>query len=268
MFLFQGELKNNLINKQKEENIKNIEDNTNNNFNNIENNNNSKIQLNINDDGNSNFLNFFEKNNKNINDNSFKKENNINDNFSFRNNLNYNKNIFSEKEKINNNLLTFNNKLSEKEEKNEYDQDMIKFCNKIKTNSPNIFNIKNFEKKCSQKQILRLKLEAFLLLKKYYIRRKSKSAWIKKKKKLIKLSDNFYRNLLLSRSFYGFVLNSKRKSLYNLIKNNYIDFRIKELSSLLVKGLKFCYKEKNLENKAFFELTKNKLRRILKGEGY
>ena len=264
LFLFQGELKNNVINKQTEENIKNIEDNTNNNFNNIENNNNSKIQLNINDDGNSNFLNFFEKNNKNINDNSFKKENNINDNFSFRNNLNYNKNIFSEKEKINNNLLTFNNKSSEKEEKNEYDQDMIKFCNKIKKNSPNIFNIKTFEKKCSQKQILRLKLEAFLLLKKYYIRRKSKAAWIKKKKKLIKLSDNFYRNLLLSRSFYGFVLNSKRKSLYNLIKNNYIDFRIKELSSLLVKGLKFCYKEKNLENKAFFELTKNKLRRILK----
>ena len=247
--IFQDELDNNIINHD----IK-----ADNNFNK----NNNKIQISKNDNFvNSNFGNFFEQNSKNINDNLFKKENNFDDNFSFRNNININnnnKNIFPEKEKINNKLIP------KKEEKNESEKDMIEFCNKIKSNSPNIFKIKTFEKKCSQRQILRLKLEAFLILKKYYILRKAKSPWIKKKQKLIKLSNNFYRNLLLSRSFYGFVLNSKRKSLYNLIKNNYIDFRIKELSSILVKGLKFCYKEKNLENKAFFELTKNKLRRILK----
>ena len=187
-----------------------------------------------------------EKNNKIINDNLLKKENNFEDNFSFRNNK-----------------LNSIDKKSENNDKNS-SQEIINLCKIIKSNSPNMFEINNFEKQHSQKQILRLKLEAFLVIKKYYLHRKSKSDWIKRKKKLIKLSDNFYKNLLLSRSFYGFVLNSKRKSLYNLIKNNYIDFRIKELSSLLIKGLRFCYKERNLENKAFFELTKNKLRRVIK----
>ena len=181
-----------------------------------------------------------------INDNLLKKENNFKDNFTFRNN----------------NLISNDAEL-EKDEKS-HSQEVINLCKIIKSKNSNIFQINTFIKQNSQKQILRLKLEAFLVIKKYYLHRKSKSAWIKRKKKLIKLSDNFYKNLLLSRSFYGFVLNSKRKSLYNLIKNNYIDFRIKELSSLLFKGLRFCYKERNLENKAFFELTKNKLRRIIK----
>ena len=162
-----------------------------------------------------------------------------------------------------NNKLISNNKNLENEEKNS-SQEIINLCKIIKSNKSNIFQINNFIKQNKEKQILRLKLEAFLVIKKYYLHRKSKSAWIKRKKKLIKLSDNFYKNLLLSRTFYGFVLNSKRKSLFNLIKNNYIDFRIKELSSLLIKSLRFCYKERNLENKAFFELTKNKLRRIIK----
>ena len=252
--------KNNNNNIKKEIFIKNKKDN--NNLLNIKNN--EKMKIN----NNSNFVklkfeNNFEKDNKNINDNLLLKENNFEDNFSFRNTFNINKNNTSKIVNQNNNKLITNDKIFQKEEKNN-NQEIIDFCNIIKSNSPNIFKINSFEKKHSQKQILRLKLEAFLVIKKYYLHRKSKSAWIKKKKKLIKLSNNFYRNLLLSRSFYGFVLNSKRKSLYNLIKNNYIDFRIKELSSFLIKSLKFCYKEKNLENKAFFELTKNKLRRILK----
>ena len=162
-----------------------------------------------------------------------------------------------------NNKLISNDKNLENEEKNST-QEIFNLCKIIKSNKSNIFQINNFIKQNSERQILRLKLDAFLIIKKYYLHRKSKSSWIKRKKKLIKLSDNFYKNLLLSRSFYGFVLNSKRKSLFNLIKNNYIDFRIKELSSLLIKSLRFCYKERNMENKAFFELTKNKLRRIIK----
>ena len=243
------------INSKKDNKIKNFYNNKNNEKNHI--NNNSFIQL--------KFRNFLEQNKKNINDNLAKKDNIIGDNFSFRNNANINKTNLSEndkKNKNNNNLI--NNNASTKNEENNINQEMLDFCKIIKSNSINVIKINTFEKQYSQKQILRLKLEAFLVIKKYYLHRKSKSAWIKKKKKLIKLSQSFYRNLLLSRSFYGFVLNSKRTSLFNLIKNNYIDFRIKELSSILVKGLKFCYKEKNLENKAFFELTKNKLRRIIK----
>ena len=242
--------------------IKNQKDNKNNNLANLQNN--KKIQM---KDNNNNikliFENYFENDKKIINDNLSKKETKIEDNFSFRNTLNNNKKTNNSKTDINNNNnLNYQNIKSDKKEK--INQDMLDFCNIIKSNTPNIFKINSFEKQHSQKNILRLKLEAFLVIKKYYLHRKSKSGWIKRKKKLIKLSDNFYRNLLLSRSFYGFVLNSKRKSLYNLIKNNYIDFRIKELSSLLIKSLRFCYKEKNLENKAFFELTKNKLRRIIK----
>ena len=164
---------------------------------------------------------------------------------------------------INNIIFSKTNEITKKKNMNHTDKDIAKFYNSIKENSPNIYKINSSEKQLSQKEILRLKLEAFLIIKKYYLHRKAKSDWIKRKKKLIKISNNFYRNILFSKTFYGFSLNSKRKSLYNLIRNNYIDFRIKELSFNFIKILKFCYKEKNLENKAFFELTKNKLRRIL-----
>lgn len=172
----------------------------------------------------------------------------------------------------NNKNINFNNlkfiindleKKDKKDKKEKVNEDMINFYNSIKENSPNVFKVNSSEKQLSQKEILRLKLEAFLILKKYYLHRKSKSKWIKRKKTLLIISNKFYRNLLLSRSFYGFVLNSKRKSLFELIKNNYVEFRIKELSFNLINILKFCYREKNLENKAFFELTKNKLRRVL-----
>ena len=183
----------------------------------------------------------------------------------YDNNSNLEINNISNKKENNNkiNNISLKGKNSIKENMNYLNEDLINFYNSIKENSPNIFKVNSSEKQLSQKEILRLKLDAFLIIKKYYLHRKSKSEWIKRKKKLIKLSDNFYRNLLLSRAFYGFSLNSKRKSLYNLIKNNYIDFRIKELASNFIKTLKFCYNAKNLENKAFFELTKNKLRRIL-----
>ena len=223
----------------------------------------NNIDNNINDINNNylnlKFDNYFELNKKNYNDNLPKKSNNnIEENFSFKDNIDFNKTQISNSNK--NNKLT--NKNSPQKE-NSINKEIIDFCKVIKTKSPNIFKINSFEKQKAQKDILRLKLEAFLVIKKYYLYRKSKSSWIKRKKKLIKLSDNFYRNLLLSRSFYGFVLNSKRQSLFYLIKNNYIDFRIKELSSLFIKSLKFCYQEKNKENKAFFILTKNKLRRVL-----
>lgn len=160
-------------------------------------------------------------------------------------------------------VLLKQNKILKNENQIKFNKELINFYNSIKENSPNVFKANSSEKQLSQKEILRLKLEAFLVLKKYYLHRKSKSSWLKRKKKLIKISENFYRNILLSRAFYGFVLNSKRKSFYNLIKNNYIDFRIKELSSNFLHILKFCYNEKKLENKSFFELTKNKLRRVL-----
>ena len=160
-------------------------------------------------------------------------------------------------------IINNNEQRDKKDKKEKVNEDIINFYNSIKENSPNVFKVNSSEKQLSQKEILRLKLEAFLILKKYYLHRKSKSKWIKRKKTLIVIANKFYRNLLLSRSFYGFVLNSKRKSLFELIKNNYVEFRIKELSFNLINILKFCYREKNLENKAFFELTKNKLRRVL-----
>ena len=147
-------------------------------------NNNNFIQL--------KFRNFLEQDKKNINDNLAKKDNIIGDNFSFRNNANINKTNLSEndkKNKTNNNLI--NNNTSTKNEENNINQEMIDFCKIIKSNSLNVIKINTFEKQYSQKQILRLKLEAFLVIKKYYLHRKSKSAWIKKKKKLIKLSQNF-----------------------------------------------------------------------------
>ena len=211
----------------------------------IENNNNASII-------NKSILSQNHKNNKN---NEF---NNYNNNIISNTNKNIDRNIPI------NNIPPKENKIKKKESKNNFNKEMINFYNSIKENSPNVFKANSSEKQLSQKEIIRLKLEAFLILKKYYLHRKSKSAWLKRKKKLIKLSENFYRNILLSRAFYGFVLNSKRKSLYNLIKNNYVDFRIKELTSNFLQILKFCYQEKKLENKSFFELTKNKLRRILK----
>ena len=176
---------------------------------------------------------------------------------------NNNKNINFNNLKFIINDIEKKDKNDKKEKKDKFNEDMINFYNSIKENSPNVFKVNSSEKQLSQKEILRLKLEAFLILKKYYLHRKSKSKWIKRKKTLIIISNKFYRNLLLSRSFYGFVLNSKRKSLFQLIKNNYVEFRIKELSFNLINILKFCYREKNLENKAFFELAKNKLRRVL-----
>ena len=176
---------------------------------------------------------------------------------------NNNKNINFNNFKFIINDIEKKDKKDKKDKKEKINEDMINFYNSIKENSPNVFKVNSSEKQLSQKEILRLKLEAFLILKKYYLHRKSKSKWIKRKKTLLIISNKFYRNLLLSRSFYGFVLNSKRKSLFELIKNNYVEFRIKELSFNLINILKFCYREKNLENKAFFELTKNKLRRVL-----
>jgi len=176
---------------------------------------------------------------------------------------NNNKNINFNNLKFIINDIEKKDKKDKKDKKEKINEDMINFYNSIKENSPNVFKVNSSEKQLSQKEILRLKLEAFLILKKYYLHRKSKSKWIKRKKTLLIISNKFYRNLLLSRSFYGFVLNSKRKSLFELIKNNYVEFRIKELSFNLINILKFCYREKNLENKAFFELTKNKLRRVL-----
>ena len=263
----QNEKKNNINHDNSDEEfVKNKKDNINNIFYNYKN----TKQMQISNNNNNNFiklkfLNDFETNKKNLNDNLLKIGKNNEDTFSFRNNFNNNEGILSNTGKKNkfNKEITSEKNISKNEEKI-IDKEILDFCNIIKSKSHNLFKINTFEKQHHQKQILRLKLEAFLVIKKYYLHRKSKSSWIKKKKKLIKLSENFYRNLLLSRTFYGFVLNSKRKSLYNLIKNNYIDFRIKELSSFLIRSLKFCYKEKNLENKAFFELTKNKLRRIIK----
>ena len=129
------------------------------------------------------FENYFENDKKIINDNLSKKETKIEDNFSFRNTLNNNKKTNNSKTDINNNNnLNYQNIKSDKKEK--INQDMLDFCNIIKSNTPNIFKINSFEKQHSQKNILRLKLEAFLVIKKYYLHRKSKSGWIKRKKKL------------------------------------------------------------------------------------
>ena len=238
----QNEKKNNINHDNSDEEfVKNKKDNINNIFYNYKN----TKQMQISNNNNNNFiklkfLNDFETNKKNLNDNLLKIGKNNEDTFSFRNNFNNNEGILLNTEKKNkfNKEITSEKNISKNEEKI-IDKEILDFCNIIKSKSHNLFKINTFEKQHYQKQILRLKLEAFLVIKKYYLHRKSKSSWKKKKKKLIKLSENFYRNLLLSRTFYGFVLNSKRKSLYNLIKNNYIDFRIKELSSFLIRSLKF-----------------------------
>ena len=136
----------------------------------------NNIDNNINDINNNylnlKFDNYFELNKKNYNDNLSKKSNdNIEENFSFKDNIDFNKTQISNSNK--NNKLT--NKNSPQKE-NSINKEIIDFCKVIKTKSPNIFKINSFEKQKAQKDILRLKLEAFLVIKKYYLYRKSKSS--------------------------------------------------------------------------------------------
>ena len=115
-----------------------------------------------------------------------------------------------------------------------------------------------------------LKLKIFDSLKKYYLKRKGKKPYLIKKQKLKEMADSFYSNLLKSRTFYGFYRILKRKSYFNMIKENYIDYRINFLSKFLIHGLVYSYnrlkliksfhlnKEKKIKKKLLSEL-KNKL---------
>ena len=115
-----------------------------------------------------------------------------------------------------------------------------------------------------------LKLKIFDSLKKYYLKRKGKKPYLIKKQKLKEMADSFYSNLLKSRTFYGFYRILKRKSYFNMIKENYIDYRINFLSKFLIHGLVYSYnrfkliksfhlnKEKKIKKKILSEL-KNKL---------
>ena len=142
------------------------------------------------------------------------------------------------------------------------------------------FNNNNIEKKYineeerkkneQQNDDFLLKLKIFESLKKYYLKRKEKKPYLIKKQKLKEMADSFYSNLLKSRTFYGFYRILKRKSYFNMIKENYIDYRINFLSKFLIHGLVYSYnrfkliksfhlnKEKKIKKKILSEL-KNKL---------
>jgi len=125
-------------------------------------------------------------------------------------------------------------------------------------------------KKEQQNDDFLLKLKIFESLKKYYLKRKAKKPYLIKKQKLKEMADSFYSNLLKSRTFYGFYRILKRKSYFNMIKENYIDYRINFLSKFLIHGLVYVYnrykliksfnlnKEKKMKKKLLSEL-KNKL---------
>lgn len=101
-----------------------------------------------------------------------------------------------------------------------------------------------------------LKLKIFDALKKYYLKRKAKKPYLLKKQRLKEMADSFYSNLLKSRTFFGFFKILKRKSYYNMIKENYIDFRINELSKTLIHGLVYSYNRYKLVKN--FQLNKEK----------
>ena len=206
------------------------------------------------------------KNNSSSNNYSVVQKQAINQNPSFLNDdlINISNNTITTSQNNNSNINIIKN-YNQINSNNNINQMVLvnKFYESIKENSPNLFKNNVSEKQISLKEILRLKSEAFQMLKKYHLHRKAKSKWLKRKKKLLILANNFYRNLLISRSFYGFTIISKRKSIYNIIKTNYIDFRTKELSNYLFEILIFSYKAKIKENMFFFEITKNKLKKII-----
>ena len=121
--------------------------------------NNEKMKMN----NNSNFVklkfeNNFEKDNKNINDNLLLKENNFEDNFSFRNTFNINKNNTSKIVNQNNNKLITNDKIFQKEEKNNnQEKDMERRIMIMDIILENLKMIKEMEK-----ENIFLKMERFM----------------------------------------------------------------------------------------------------------
>ena len=89
----------------------------------------------------------------------------------------------------------------------------------------------------SEADIFLLKLKSFQVLKRYYLYRKSKRPYYQKKQHLLSMAQSFYTNLLKSRVLFALSLLTKRKTNFLLLKNNYIDFRIAELSKLLIRTL-------------------------------
>lgn len=115
-----------------------------------------------------------------------------------------------------------------------------------------------------------LKLKSFQILKKYYLKRKSKRSYLNKKENLIRMAENFYINLLKSRVMYGLELMIRKKTNYDILKNNFIDIRINELSKLLIDKMRYISYIKKKENyikyqlhlkkeKKIFEILKNKM---------
>ena len=176
--------------------------------------------------------------NLNINNNN----NNKNTEENIENKINY---IYDSIKSINFDSPILNN------EENKIESDLNK-SNLINNNNNNN-NINN------DNEIFFTKLKVFSALKKYYLHRKSKASYLSKKSQLIQRANNFYSNLLKSRTFFGFVKISKQNTNFNLIKNNYIDFHIKELSKNLLNILVFCYNRKKILN-IFLEKKNKKLK--------
>lgn len=107
-----------------------------------------------------------------------------------------------------------------------------------------------------------LKLKTFQILKKYYLKRKSKRSYLSKKGNLIRIAENFYINLLKSRVMYGLELMIRRKTNYDLLKNNFIDLRINELSQFLIDKMRYISNIKRKENYIKYQLLIKKEQKI------
>lgn len=229
-----------------------------------------KMLMNVNDSFNNNKnsvvnkLNYIYENINNINfDNlgeiSIDNTNNKVNNMSYENDVNNNNNNEDKFQQfMSAPLIDYNKQTPTKDDNDLYTND----------NDNELYCVK--ETPLSETDIFLLKLKSFQLLKKYYLYRKSKRPYYQKKQHLLSMAHSFYTNLLKSRVLFAFSLLTKRKTNFLLLKNNYIDFRITELSKLLIhtllsaslhkQKLRYHMNNKRLKTaRILFSILKNKI---------
>jgi hypothetical protein len=175
---------------------------------------------------------------------------------SYENDVNNNNNEDKFQQFMSAPLIDYNKQTPTKDDNDLYNNDNELYCVK--------------ETPLSETDIFLLKLKSFQLLKKYYLYRKSKRPYYQKKQHLLSMAHSFYTNLLKSRVLFAFSLLTKRKTNFLLLKNNYIDFRITELSKLLIhtllsaslhkQKLRYHMNNKRLKTaRILFSILKNKI---------
>jgi hypothetical protein len=107
-----------------------------------------------------------------------------------------------------------------------------------------------------------LKLNLFNLLKKIVKQRKSKKVFKANNYQKEEVAKVFHENLLKSRAFYCMMKWIKNIQYYNLLKENYFEYKRSSLTNYMMKLLIYAYNRRNLV-KAFVELKNIKSKKKL-----